>query len=75
VTLLQRFGSALNFNFHFHIFLDGMYFNAWGDFLPLKAPNIYGDGKTDPPDQLSRRSSSIASLAAGMELGSSATCH
>jgi hypothetical protein len=31
VTLIQRFGSALNLNIHFHvIFLDGVYVPADG---------------------------------------------
>ena len=41
VTLIQRFGSALNLNIHFHIlFLDGVY--AYRDkprFQPVKAPD------------------------------------
>jgi len=32
VTLIQRFGSALNLNIHFHmLFLDGVYITAQGD--------------------------------------------
>jgi len=41
VTLIQRFGSALNLNIHFHmLFLDGVYIDAWGDtrFQWVKAP-------------------------------------
>jgi hypothetical protein len=31
VTLIQRFGSALNLNIHFHmLFLDGVYIDTWG---------------------------------------------
>lgn len=31
VTLVQRFGSALNLNIHFHmLFLDGVYLTAQG---------------------------------------------
>jgi hypothetical protein len=31
VTLIQRFGSALNLNIHFHmLFLDGVYLSAQG---------------------------------------------
>jgi hypothetical protein len=31
VTLIQRFGSALNLNIHFHmLFLDGVYIDIWG---------------------------------------------
>jgi hypothetical protein len=30
VTFIQRFGSALNLNVHFHIlFLDGVYIDGW----------------------------------------------
>ena len=42
VTLIQRFGSALNLNVHFHmLFLDGVYeVNAdeLGDFHSIKPP-------------------------------------
>ena len=38
VTLIQRFGSALNFHPHMHmIYLDGV-FDIHGNFYPLKAP-------------------------------------
>jgi len=38
VTLIQRFGSALNLNIHFHmLFLDGVYING-GKFRWVKAP-------------------------------------
>lgn len=31
VTLIQRFGSALNLNIHLHmLFLDGVYIDTWG---------------------------------------------
>ena len=43
VTLIQRFGSALNLNIHFHIlFLDGVYVyhdNRPPRFQRVKAPN------------------------------------
>lgn len=43
VTLIQRFGSALNLNIHFHmLFLDGVYLNGNADTPPrfhwVKAP-------------------------------------
>jgi len=41
VTLIQRFGSALNLNIHFHmLFLDGVYIDTWGAtrFRWVKAP-------------------------------------
>jgi hypothetical protein len=42
VTLIQRFGSALNLNIHFHmLFLDGVYvdrLNGTARFLWVKAP-------------------------------------
>jgi hypothetical protein len=41
VTLIQRFGSALNLNIHFHmLFLDGVYDTAGQrpHFVPLPAP-------------------------------------
>lgn len=38
VTLIQRFGSALNLNIHFHmLFLDGVYVDG-GRFRWVKAP-------------------------------------
>jgi hypothetical protein len=44
VTLIQRFGSALNLNIHFHIlFLDGLYFyrDNWPPrFKRVRAPDI-----------------------------------
>jgi len=44
VTLIQRFGGALNLNIHFHVlFLDGVYFaDKYGTsrFRRVKAPNI-----------------------------------
>src|SRR5579871_5668991 len=45
VTLIQRFGSALNLNIHFHmLFLDGVYTDADGDtkeqrFQPVRCPS------------------------------------
>jgi hypothetical protein len=46
VTLIQRFGSALNLNIHFHmLFLEGaIYENSWGGttFTRIKAP-CYND--------------------------------
>jgi hypothetical protein len=43
VTLIQRFGSALNLNVHFHmLFLDGVYTTTpWGKsrFHRINAPN------------------------------------
>jgi len=40
VTLIQRFGSALNLNIHFHmIFLDGVYTGGSNWFRQVKAPN------------------------------------
>ena len=43
VTLIQRFGSALNLNIHFHmLFLDGVYAGEAGSsarFLRVKAPS------------------------------------
>jgi len=43
VTLIQRFGGALNLNIHFHmLFLDGVYSGSNGDlmlFRQTKAPN------------------------------------
>jgi len=45
VTLIQRFGSALNLNIHFHmLFLEGAISeNAWGGttFTRIKAPSDY----------------------------------
>ena len=41
VTLIQRFGSALNLNIHFHmLFLDGVYIDNWKGawFRWVKAP-------------------------------------
>ena len=39
VTLIQRFGSALNLNLHYHmLYLDGVY-NKQGVFYPVKSPN------------------------------------
>jgi hypothetical protein len=43
VTLIQRFGSALNLNIHFHmLFLDGVYIGGTNGhpmrFLRIKAP-------------------------------------
>ncbi|NHX21869.1 IS91 family transposase, partial [Escherichia coli] len=42
VTLIQRFGSALNLNIHFHmLFLDGVYVerpNGTARFLWVRAP-------------------------------------
>ena len=38
VTLIQRFGSALNLNLHYHmLFLDGVY-NRLAVFYPVKPP-------------------------------------
>jgi len=38
VTLIQRFGSALNLNLHYHmLYLDGVY-NKKGIFYPVKSP-------------------------------------
>lgn len=38
ITLIQRFGSALNLNPHFHmLYLNGVY-DAQGDFWPVKPP-------------------------------------
>ena len=45
VTLIQRFGSALNLNIHFHmLFLDGVYDTAGRrpHFVPLAAPSAAG---------------------------------
>jgi hypothetical protein len=46
VTLIQRFGGALNLNIHFHmLFLDGVYeinsVGAIGQFHEIKAPTVY----------------------------------
>jgi hypothetical protein len=48
VTLVQRFGSALNLNVHFHmVFLDGAYQTAGADaplFHPVPAPESVAPG-------------------------------
>lgn len=44
VTLIQRFGSALNLNIHFHmLFLDGVYGTDWSQQSYIKAPNSAAD--------------------------------
>jgi ribosomal protein S27E len=51
VTLVQRFGSALNLNVHFHmLFLDGVYV-ADGTGSPVFR-HLAGDGKGGPLDDL-----------------------
>ena len=61
VTLVQRFGGALNLNIHFHmLFLDGVYFSGSNGqmmrFRPVRAPT---------KAELTKLSNTIARLVAG----------
>jgi hypothetical protein len=51
VTLIQRFGSALNLNIHFHIlFLDGVY--VYRDNRPPRFQRVKAPDKADRIDQI-----------------------
>jgi len=51
VTLIQRFGSALNLNIHFHIlFLDGVY--VYRDNRPPRFQRVKAPDKSELEDLL-----------------------
>jgi hypothetical protein len=57
VTLIQRFGSALNLNIHFHIlFLDGVY--VWRDDRPSRFQRVKAPAKNELEELLPRAWSS-----------------
>lgn len=60
VTLIQRFGSALNLNIHFHmLFLDGVYVER-----PMEQPGSAGSRRRPAPNSPNWRTSSPIGSAA-----------
>lgn len=62
VTLIQRFGSALNLNPHFHmLYLNGVY-DAKGYFWPVKPQNKGHDKRHKMAEQAASRNDLVAPL-------------